>query len=160
MEMFLMVLVLSLLGVAVMSRRVCRARRGTPEEPPVRRPPVSLSCSFRRGFFADLGVHGRREPQVPIEALLLQIERHVRLEQAAAEAFLAAPDARVAAHPHRVAARALRHAHDDNHSPGVPGRPRGRRCGRACWRSGRPCRSARRAACCSDLGQPRPTPST
>jgi hypothetical protein len=31
--------------------------------------------------------------QVPIEALLLQIENHVRLEQAAAECFLASPNA-------------------------------------------------------------------
>ena len=30
-------------------------------------------------------------PRVPIEALLLQIENHVRLEQAAAESFLALP---------------------------------------------------------------------
>jgi hypothetical protein len=30
-------------------------------------------------------------PRVPIEALLLQIENHVRLEQAAAESFLQTP---------------------------------------------------------------------
>ncbi len=30
-------------------------------------------------------------PRVPIEVLLLQIERHVRLEQAAAESFLDSP---------------------------------------------------------------------
>ncbi len=30
-------------------------------------------------------------PRVPIEVLLLQIERHVRLEQAAAESFLHSP---------------------------------------------------------------------
>ena len=29
--------------------------------------------------------------QVPIEVLLLQIENHVRMEQAAAESFLASP---------------------------------------------------------------------
>ena len=33
-------------------------------------------------------------PRVPIEVLLLQIERHVRLEQAAAESFLDAPTAK------------------------------------------------------------------
>jgi hypothetical protein len=32
-------------------------------------------------------------PRVPIEALLLQIERHIRLEQAAAESFHDAPTA-------------------------------------------------------------------
>jgi hypothetical protein len=32
---------------------------------------------------------------VPIEALLLQIENHVRLEQAAAECFLQSPNASV-----------------------------------------------------------------
>jgi hypothetical protein len=33
--------------------------------------------------------------EVPIEALLLQIENHVRLEQAAAECFLQSPNASV-----------------------------------------------------------------
>jgi len=32
-------------------------------------------------------------PRVPIEALLLQIENHVRLEQAAAESFVETPTA-------------------------------------------------------------------
>ena len=45
-------------------------------------------------FFADpvmmpVAAHSR----VPIEALLLQIEKHVRMEHAAAESFLAAPNA-------------------------------------------------------------------
>ena len=40
--------------------------------------------------------------------LLLQIEQHVRLEQAAAESFLDTPTAAVAAQPDHVAARALR----------------------------------------------------
>jgi hypothetical protein len=42
--------------------------------------------------------------QVPIEALLLQIENHVRLEQAAAESFLQAPDS---AHLHSRTTSAL-----------------------------------------------------
>lgn len=44
-------------------------------------------------FFADppaLPIAARSP--VPIEALLLQIESHVRLEQAAAESFLASPN--------------------------------------------------------------------
>jgi hypothetical protein len=36
-------------------------------------------------------VEGDTAPRVPIEALLLQIERHIRLEQAAAESFLDYP---------------------------------------------------------------------
>jgi hypothetical protein len=39
----------------------------------------------------DSTVHGDVTRPVPIDVLLLQLERHVRLEQAAAESFLMAP---------------------------------------------------------------------
>jgi hypothetical protein len=41
------------------------------------------------GFF----LNGMPEKSVPVEALLLQIERHVQLERAAAESFVAFPTA-------------------------------------------------------------------
>jgi hypothetical protein len=42
-------------------------------------------------FFAHAPVAAAGHPRVPIEVLLSDIERHVRLEQAAAEAFLEIP---------------------------------------------------------------------
>lgn len=89
MEMFLMALALSVLGVAVSSIMFVAATRTDGSERPESemRPVETLAPSQ---FF----VH-RPEPaarvEVPIEALLLQIERHVSLEQAAAESFLNFP---------------------------------------------------------------------
>ena len=90
MEMFLMALVLSLLGVTVSAMAFAAATR-EPEEPagvlPTAREPV---LQLQAGFFVD-PAWTAPQTQVPIEALLLQIERHVRLEHAAAEAFQQAP---------------------------------------------------------------------
>jgi hypothetical protein len=61
------------------------ATRGADREPVKEKPTVKPALPAPR-FFVD----PRRE--VPIEALLLQIENHVRLEQAAAESFLEAPN--------------------------------------------------------------------
>jgi hypothetical protein len=46
-------------------------------------------------FFAEPGnlKAFHRQPHVPLEVLLLQIEQHVRLEQAAAESFISLPTA-------------------------------------------------------------------
>ncbi len=84
--MFLMAAALSLLGVAVSAVMFAAATRQpslddlrVPAEPPVIAP-----ARFFSGETSAL-------PRVPIEALLLEIERHVRLEQAAAESFLQAP---------------------------------------------------------------------
>jgi len=54
-------------------------------------PLVKATASAR--FFSDRVVVPPAVPplQVPIEVLLLQIENHVRMEQAAAESFLASP---------------------------------------------------------------------
>lgn len=86
MEMFLMVVAMSLMGVAVCAilfaaaTRDVRAPAVQPAEQPVREMPR---------FFAD---RPHIQPgRVPIEALLLQIERHVQLEQAAAESFHFSP---------------------------------------------------------------------
>lgn len=85
MEMFLMAAALSLLGVAVSAGLFAAAtRRETPEQPAV---PAPSPFVVRPRFFDDAQI-GR---QIPVEALLLEIERHVRLEQAAAESFLHAP---------------------------------------------------------------------
>jgi hypothetical protein len=96
MEMFLAALALALMGVAVSGALFAAATRGESREPFVtlRAPSPAASLRGQRSaatggrFFADTV-----PPQapVPIEALLLQIEQHVRLEQAAAEAFLNAP---------------------------------------------------------------------
>jgi len=91
MELFLMVLCMSLLGLAVTSIAFAGATRNEPtqaETLPER--PVVPELEPSR-FFAGAPVVSDTAPRVPIEALLLQIERHIRLEQAAAESFLDYP---------------------------------------------------------------------
>ncbi len=94
MEMLLMGACLGLFGLAVS----CLAfRAALPEdEKPVEAPAAFAAEAAKAAapprFFADpvtipLAAHAR----MPLEALLLQIENHIRLEQAAAESFLAAP---------------------------------------------------------------------
>ena len=90
MEMFLTTLVLSFLGVAVSFVAFSAAVRDnwTREEREQREQsvPIGLTTLPDDSFFADNRVQPGRSV-VPIEALRLQIEHHVRLEQAAAEAF-------------------------------------------------------------------------
>jgi hypothetical protein len=88
MEMFLMVAVLSLMGVGVSALAFAAATR-TAGEPP--RPAADTPVLAAPRFFADEGVAVLREADVA--ALVLRIERHIRLEQAAAEAFLLLPTA-------------------------------------------------------------------
>ena len=90
MEMFLMVAALSLFGVAVSAALFSAATRGA-DRPraldaaaPVRDAAVPTRFFIREPLAAA-------PPRVPIEVLLLQIERHVRLEQAAGESFACAP---------------------------------------------------------------------
>lgn len=87
-----MAFALSLLGVAVSAALFAAATRDVrdaPEEGP--RLPASLpSPQFFAGA-TPLPHAPSAPPRVPIEALLLQIERHIRLEQAAAESFLQRP---------------------------------------------------------------------
>jgi hypothetical protein len=89
MEMFLMAAALSVLGVAVSALLFAAATRDE------RRADAERAAERLPGppprFFADSP--GLVAPPVPREALLLLIERHVRLEQAAAESFLYAPTA-------------------------------------------------------------------
>jgi hypothetical protein len=86
MEMFLSVLALSLVGVLV-SAVLFAAAMPRPQGATSTRDAARVVHAGR--FFAD---DRRRElptaiSPVPIEVLLLQLERHVRLEQAAAESF-------------------------------------------------------------------------
>jgi hypothetical protein len=89
MEMFLMVLSLSLLGVAVSAGLFAAATKEERRQEAVlarlRNPELDEERFFVR---PPAGVRADGLPkQVPIEVLLLQIERHVRLELAAAESF-------------------------------------------------------------------------
>ncbi|MBI2221568.1 MAG: hypothetical protein HYU53_10210 [Acidobacteria bacterium] len=88
MEMFLMALALSLLGVTVSAVLFAAATRQEPREG---EPAVDRPVLVPPRFFGDQQEAG--VGRVPAEALLLEIERHVRLEQAAAESFLRAPTA-------------------------------------------------------------------
>jgi hypothetical protein len=97
MEMLLMGAVLSMFGLAVTCMAFGAATRGLDREPVKEKPALKPSIPAPRFF-----VNPAR--QVPIEALLLQIENHVRLEQAAAESFLQAPDS---AHLHSRTTSAL-----------------------------------------------------
>ena len=101
MVMFLMALCLSMFGLAVTAIAFGAATR---DERPMEaaqadlKPALPVSLSPSR-FFTDLPIlpvapmaaAAAARPQVPIEVLLLQIDRHVRLEQAAAESFLDFP---------------------------------------------------------------------
>jgi hypothetical protein len=90
MEMFLLAFAMSLLGVGVSAALFSAATRGVDEAPDAR--PAQAPARESPRFFADAIVAGAPPPtRVPIEALLLQIERHVQLEQAAAESFLSRP---------------------------------------------------------------------
>lgn len=83
MEMFLTVAVISLVGVAVSAILFKAAIPKAPLPSPLK--DESLLALPPR-FFVDDRVP-QPPPPLPIEVLRLQIERHVRLEQAAAETF-------------------------------------------------------------------------
>jgi len=96
MEMLLMGICISLFGMAVTAAAFSAATRTespTPEvQPESQAAPAALPAA---NFFADrrASAGAPAAARVPIEALLLQIESHVRLEQAAAESFLVTPSA-------------------------------------------------------------------
>jgi hypothetical protein len=95
MEMFLMAVVMSVLGTAVCAALFAAATREERVEAP--RPAEQPALAPQRFFAsaaaaAPAGEPVREEQElVPVEALLLQIEQHIRLEQAAAESFLHTP---------------------------------------------------------------------
>jgi hypothetical protein len=100
MEMFLMLVAMSFLGTAVSAALFGAATRGQTREPWSRTTRPSPPPRF---FAADEAPRptvnvptpsvGTPLPEpVPLDLLLLQIERHVRLEQAAAESFHSMPN--------------------------------------------------------------------
>ncbi len=95
MEMFLMALCITVFGVGVAAAAFGAATRSehsdSPERPQPQLPLVKAIAPTR--FFSDTVPAPPAMPtrQVPIEVLLLQIENHVRMEQAAAESFLESP---------------------------------------------------------------------
>ena len=93
MEMFLMALCMTVfaLGVAVAAFGAA-TRTGTPKAVAQPQPSLPKVVAPTR-FFSDSPSAPPAIPsgQVPIEVLLLQIENHVRMEQAAAESFIAFP---------------------------------------------------------------------
>lgn len=93
MELFLMAACLGLFALTVSALAFGAATRS--EEPPEAPPqPEILKATSQGRFFSDSSAQAiATRAQVPIEALLLQIESHVRLEQAAAESFLEYPTA-------------------------------------------------------------------
>jgi len=98
MVMFLMVLCMSVFGLAVCSLAFGAATRGLPvrEETPVMAAVDERLAAVPDRFFVHDAAPkpaspARLVPKVPVEVFLAQIERHIRLEQAAAESFLSAP---------------------------------------------------------------------
>jgi hypothetical protein len=92
MIMFLMGLALAMFGLAVTAAAFGSATR-TERMPELPAQPRLEAIPER--FFADSHRAFHRQPNVPIDVLLLQIEQHVRLEQAAAESFISLPSPEV-----------------------------------------------------------------
>lgn len=90
MDMFLTGLCLSLLGMAVCVALFATATQDERrhESRAAEKIAVPLPASQ---FFVDDRHPAATAPRVPLEALLLQLESHIRLEQAAAESFLHLP---------------------------------------------------------------------
>jgi hypothetical protein len=101
MEMFLTVFGLSLVAVVVSALVFAAAVRPDISGSPVA--DTSRAVDTSRFFVQDITRPHRiaSVPPVPLEVLLLQIERHVRLEQAAAESFHLRPTSE-ALHMHTV----------------------------------------------------------
>ncbi len=86
MEMFVTLIALSVVGTLVGAMLLVAAAQ--PSAPPAVEKTTPVTLPAARFFVEDMP---DVSAQVPIEVLLLQIERHVRLEQAAAESFVDLP---------------------------------------------------------------------
>lgn len=86
MEMLLMAVAMTLMGVVVSGVLFAAATN----EGDAVETPAEASLTVPSGFFAE-GRPTLASPPVSVEVLLLQIEGHVRMEQAAVESFLARP---------------------------------------------------------------------
>jgi hypothetical protein len=99
MEMLLMGACLSLFGLAVACLAFGAATRDEKEavvaQPAVEKEVMKAAAVPARFFVNAPALPRAAFADVPIEALLLQIENHVRLEQAAAECFVQSPNASV-----------------------------------------------------------------
>lgn len=97
MEMLLLGACLSVFGLAVAAMAFGAATRTTEEgaaAPAIATQEAIKVAARPTRFFVDRpALPAAARTQVPIEALLLQIENHVRLEHAAAECFLESPNA-------------------------------------------------------------------
>jgi len=98
MEMFLMGLCMSVFGLGIAALAFGAATRSeSSNSKPNAQPALPLVQAVAPAhFFSDRVAAPPPVPPapawpVPIEVLLLQIENHVRMEQAAAESFLACP---------------------------------------------------------------------
>lgn len=92
MEMLLMGICVSMFGLAVAVAAFGAATR-TEEKEPAPQPEIApVKAAQPARFFAVPIPLPNPQPQIPIEALLLQIENHVRLEQAAAQSFIQYPN--------------------------------------------------------------------
>lgn len=87
--MFLMIAFMSMFVLAVMALATSAVR--SPEEKPPEILELRPMVSGTPHFFGRVDAGRDGAAQVPIEVLIGQIERHVRLEQAAAESFLEHP---------------------------------------------------------------------
>lgn len=90
MVMFLTLAVLSMLGFAVCAALLNAAAPPAPR-PQSPRPDAIAELPESRFFAEGVKVRPTDSELVPVELLVSQIERHVRLEQAAAESFLDLP---------------------------------------------------------------------
>ena len=94
MEMFLMALCVSVFGMGVAALAFGAATRSESTNSAVQPEVPVAQVVAPAHFFSDhVAVPNVVLPhrQVPIEVLLMQIENHVRLEQAAAESFIEFP---------------------------------------------------------------------
>ena len=92
MDMLLMGACLALLGLAVSCLAFGAATSGADAPAAATQPQKEVVEHARAHFFIDpVVIPAPAQPPIPLEALLLQIENHVRLEQAAAESFLESP---------------------------------------------------------------------
>jgi hypothetical protein len=97
MEMLLMGACLSMFGLAVVCLAFGAATRDSGNAaaaaPAVEREAIKAAVAPARFFVDPPALPLAARNRIPIEALLLQIENHVRLEHAAAECFLESPNA-------------------------------------------------------------------
>ncbi|HUV68302.1 MAG TPA: hypothetical protein VMW15_01485 [Terracidiphilus sp.] len=91
MDMLLMGLCMTFIGLAVTAMAFVAATRPQSSTPAVQAELPAATVAPARFFSDSVAPPIPVQPLVPIEVLLYQIENHVRLEQAAAESFVAFP---------------------------------------------------------------------